>query len=175
MKKIIALILCLLLCIFCFAACEEKKDNGEADNDKGGESSAATVDFSVTYNSVKIELGADAKSVISALGAAKSTSPMGNCGGQGTLTKYVYQSVEIYVLTNSAGAETVDQITLLDDTLKTAKGISIGSSQDDVTKAYGNNYTKASETGMTYSSGSKNLKFTLRDGNVVGVDYMVVS
>lgn len=175
MKKIIALLLCLLLCIFCFAACEEKKDNGEADNDKGGESSAATVDFSVTYNSVKIAIGADAKGVISALGAAKSTSDAGNCGGQGTLTKYVYASVEIFVLTNSAGAETIDQITLLDDTVKTDKGISIGSSKDDVTKAYGKGFTQSGENGMIYSSGSKNLKFTLRDGNVVGVDYMVVS
>lgn len=177
MKKIIALALCLILCAFCFVACDDKGDKGDTDNDKdkGGESSSVSVDFSVTYNSTKITLGADAKPVISALGTAKSTSPMGNCGGQGTLTKYTYTSVEIYVLTNSAGAETVDQITLLDDTVKTDKGIVIGSTKDDVTKDYGNGYSKSGETGIVYSSGNKNLKFTFRDGNVVGIDYMVIS
>ncbi len=176
MKKILALILCLFLCAFCFAACE----GDEGGKDKNGEEGESTklqssVGFYVNYNSVKIELGADAKGVTSALGTPKSTSPQGSCGGQGTLTKYTYASVELYVLTSSSGDETFDQISLLDDTVKTDKGISIGSTKDEVVKAYGNGYTKSGETGMTYTSGNKNLKFTLRDGSVVGVDYMIVS
>lgn len=173
MKRFFALLLCLLM-VFCVAACDKdggNKDNGSNDND--GTKPKAAVSFYVEHNSVKIELGGDAKAVITALGTPKSTSPMGNCGGQGTLTKYTYASIEIYVLTSGA-KETVDQITLLDDSTKTPENITIGSTKDEVIKACGNAYSKVSDTGITYTSGDKNLMIQLRDGVVVGIDYRVL-
>ena len=159
--------------IFCVAACDEKGNNGDGTKDKGTTKPKAAVSFYVNYNSTKIELGGDAKAVITALGTPKSTSPMGNCGGQGTLTKYTYASIEIYVLT-SGDKETVDQITLLDDSIKTPENITIGATKDEVIKACGSAYSKISDTGITYTSGNKNLMIQLRDGAVVGIDYRVL-
>ena len=102
-----------------------------------------------------------------------SKQEAGSCAGQGTLTKYKYPSLEIYVLTNG-NVQTIDQITLLDDGIKTPEGIKIGSSADDVTKACGK-ATKQTETYMTYSSGKKTLQFQFRDGSVVGIDYRMVT
>ncbi len=173
MKRFFALLLCLLVA-FCVAACNKDKGDTDkdSDNDDGGASSKSSVSFYVNCNSVKVELGGDAKAVISALGTPKSTSPMGNCGGQGTLTKYSYASIEVYVLT-VGDKETVDQITLLDDSIKTPENITIGSTKDDVIKACGN-ATKLSDTNITYTSGNKNLMIQLRDGAVVGIDYRVL-
>ena len=63
MKRILALCTVLLL-IFSLAACSNKKDDGDnGDVNKGGSSS-----YSVTYNGQRIEIGADAKTLIPKLG-----------------------------------------------------------------------------------------------------------
>ncbi|MBQ8140146.1 MAG: hypothetical protein IJ038_00430 [Clostridia bacterium] len=174
MKRIFALLLCFLM-IFAVVSCSKDENEEENGGDKGiTTSQKSSVSFYVNYKSVKIELGADAKAVISALGTAKSSLSMGNCGGLGTLTKYVYDSLEIYVLA-SGSTETVDQITLLDDAVQTPEKVSVGSAKDAVISACGNGYSKMTDTSITYTSGSKNLKFTLRDGTVTGIDYLTVS
>ena len=176
MKKILAIFLCLLM-MLTFVACDSGKDNNK--KSEGGDSGSAvttkasesaSVKYYVNVGSVKVELGGDADAVITALGTPKATAEVGNCGGQGTLTKYSYASVEIYVLT-SGTSKTIDQITLLDDTVSTAEGIKIGSAQADV-KTKCKTPTKSSESSYTYTSGNKNLKFNFRDGAVVGIDYM---
>ena len=174
MKKFLALLLCILMA-FCVVACDKKKDKNSSDDEEGGNSNKPqqTVSFSVSYNSTKIALGADAKAIIATLGEPASKQEAGSCAGQGTLTKYKYPSLEIYVLTNG-NVQTIDQITLLDDGIKTPEGIKIGSSADDVTKACGK-ATKQTETYMTYSSGKKTLQFQFRDGSVVGIDYRMVT
>ena len=173
MKKILAIFLCLLM-MLTFVACDSGEDY---DDDNGGSGAATTkatesasVKYYVNVGSVKVELGADADAVITALGTPKATAEVGNCGGQGTLTKYTYASVEVYVLT-SGTSKTIDQITLLDDSISTAEGIKIGSTQNDV-KTKCKTPTKSSESSYTYTSGNKNLKFNFRDGAVVGIDYM---
>jgi hypothetical protein len=166
MKKFFALLLAALM-IFSLVACNG--DSTDTDNE-GNLKNPSTIDFYVNHNGVKIELGADAQPVIAVLGEPASKSEAGNCGGQGTLTKYVYASFELYVLT-STGGEVIDQITLLDDASTTAEGISIGATKDEVIAACGKSYAKNSDTGITYTSGNKNLIFKLRDGAVVGIDY----
>ena len=171
MKRIFALLVCLVLAlglISCDKGADKNKDNG---NDKNGEQSS--VSFYMNYGDVKIELLADANAVIEKLGAASSESEMGACGDQGTVTKYVYDNIELFVLKNGGNA-TVDQITFKSDLVKTPEGITIGSSKDDVIKAYGEGYAKCTDTEIRYTSGNKNLKLQLRDGSVVGIDYMVL-
>ena len=174
MKKILAIFLCLLMMVSVLAAC----DSGDGYKDDNSGSGAATtkategasVKYYVEFTGVKIELGADAEAVIDALGTPKATAEVGNCGGQGTLTKYTYTSIEVYVLTSGA-SKTIDQITLLDDSVSTPEGIKIGSTQNDV-KTKCKTPTKSSDASYTYTSGNKNLKFNFRDGAVVGIDYM---
>ena len=173
MKKILAIFLCLLM-MLTLAACNSAKDNGKGDDDSKATTTKATDSTSVKYyiefTGVKIELGADAEAALAALGTPKATAEVGNCGGQGTLTKYTYASLELYVLT-SGNSSTIDQITLLDDSIATPEGIRIGTAQADV-KTKCKNPTKSSDASYTYTSGNKNLKFNFRDGAVVGIDYM---
>ena len=169
MKRIFALLLCLVLTLG-FASCEKDDVNNNGANDD----KASSVNFYMNYNGNKIELGADATALLSSLGAPVSESEMGACGDMGTVTKYVYDNIELFVLKNGDKA-TVDQITFKSDLVKTPEGVTIGSSADDVIKALGENCTKRTDSEIRYTNGKKNLKFTLRDASVVGVDYMVVS
>ena len=175
MKRFFALLLCLILA-FALVACEGKKDkNAHRDDADGGadtEAKKSSVSFYVEYNSVKIELGADAAAVLAALGAPASSSAVGNCGGQGTLTKYVYTSIELYTL-NTGSAETVDGIIFLDDAVKCPEGVGVGSTADAVQKACGSGFTKKSDSAITYVSGNKSLIFTLKSGSVVAVEYAI--
>ena len=173
MKKILAIFLCLLM-LLTLLACDSGDDNKDKSDDGAAKTTAAESSAKVKYyveaGGVKIELGADADAIITALGTPKATAEVGNCGGQGTLTKYTYASMEIYVLT-SGSSKTIDQITLLDDTISTPEGIKIGSTKQDV-DAKCKTPTKSTESAYTYTSGNKNLKFNFRDGAVVGIDYM---
>lgn len=170
MKRIFALLLCLVLAIG-LVACDSGKDK---DKDKKDETEQGSTNFYMTYNNVKIELLADANAVIEKLGAPISQSEMGACGDQGTVVKYVYDNIELFVLKNGSKA-TVDQITLKSDLVKTSEGITVGATKDDVINAHGKDYAKCDDNEIRYTSGNKNLKFRLRDGSVVGVDYMVLS
>lgn len=170
MKRIIALLLCLLMA-FSFAACDnDKGDDGKKNDDTNG-GTQSKVSFSVVYkgtSEIKITLGADAKPILEALPEAKSKSSAGSCGAQGTVYKYVYDNFELFVLENESSS-TVDEITLKNDLIKTAEGVGIGSSKDDVIKACGNGYAKCDDTVIRYTSGSKNLQFSIKDGVVTGV------
>ena len=169
MKKILAIFLCLLM-MLTLVACNSAKgdDDSKAMTTKAIESTS--VKYYVEFTGVKIELGADAEAALATLGTPKATAEVGNCGGQGTLTKYTYASLELYVLT-SGTSSTIDQITLLDDSIATPEGIRIGAAQADV-KTKCKTPTKSSDASYTYTSGNKNLKFNFRDGAVVGIDYM---
>ena len=170
MKRITALLLSLVLALG-FVACGG--DNGG--NEQNDDQNKSNVNFYINYNSsTKIELGADATALIDQLGAPVSQSEMGACGDLGTVTKYVYDTIELFVL-KSGDKATVDQITLKSDLVKTPEGVTVGSSKDDVISAYGNGYAKCDDNEIRYTSGNKNLKFTLRDGSVVGINYLVLS
>ena len=171
MKRIFALLLCLILTLG-FAACGEGSDN--KGNEQNGNQNTSSLNFYINYKNVKIELGADATSLISALGTPVTQSEMGACGDLGTVTKYVYDEIELFVL-KSGDKATVDQITLKNDLVKTPDGVTIGSSKDDVLSACGKGYAKCDDGEIRYTSGNKNLKFTLRDGAVVGINYLVLS
>ena len=171
MKKILALALCLLTVAFAFS-CQKQ----EAPDDKNGDKTQTTtkapektVSFGVTYKQVKINLGEDAATVLSALGDPSSEESVGSCGGQGTLTKYLYPSVEIIVLTDAAGKATVDSISLRDDGATTQNGVGVGSTKQEILAACGNGYKAANDNGITYESGNYTLEFTLKDGAAVGV------
>lgn len=170
MKKILALILSLFMILVAFSACNE--GDGETDKGKndGGKNEGKEIAFYVNYKSAKIELSADASAVLNSLGTPKSSEPQVDCSGKGSLTKYVYESVTVYVL-DDGKTKTVDHITILDDSVKTPEGVTIGSERSAVNSAYGE---KSGETSVTYSSGKKHLIIGFRDGSVSSIDYRVI-
>lgn len=156
----------LVACLFCFAAvltlcaCDNSEKNG-------GQTSA--IQFYAEFNGVKIELGKKAENVLAKLGDAKYADNLGDCGGIGVQMKYTYDNVAVNTIKEKDG-EVIHKIAFLNDLVSTPKGISIGSSEDDVKKAYGE--PSSSENGkLTYKSGDLELEFTVKNGNVSAVNY----
>ena len=160
MKRIIALVLSILCCFALtigFNSCKQKaNESGDV--------------FYMEYKGTKIELGAKADGVISALGEAKSVKELGDCGGLGAQVKYTYSDIELYTL-KSADGESVDGISFTSDLVSTSKGISIGDSSDKVTEVYGQP-TEQSSGAMIYTEGNMSLKFKLSNGVVSAIDYL---
>ncbi len=163
LKRIFALSLALMLCVFSFAACNEEKP------DEQGNDSNTNI-FTFKKGDVTIELGKNATNVLSALGDASNVKELGDCGGLGAQIKYTYSGFDLYTL-KSGNEETIDQITFTSDTVQTPKGIYLGVSKDTVLEKYGK-ATKSDDSEIRYTSGNLTLKFTLKDGKVSEINYI---
>jgi len=159
-----------LLCVLSLAAC----NGDEAKETEGGSENSAGVSFYMTYNNVKIELGADADKVIDALGEPQKKTENGNCGGLGTQYKYSYPSIDIYVLESTDGNAVIDQITFRDDLVSTSEGVSIGSTLAEAKKALGEP-TSSTSSALLYTKGQYNLKLGIDGDLITEINYLTVS
>ncbi len=147
MKKILALFMALLL-IFSLAACT---DSGDDNNDN------LKANFFLMYNGEKIEIGADAKTLMPKLGAY--TSEDGEACGTGE-KDVIYSLSGIEIETHVSGeSEKVRQIKLLDDSHTTFEGVTIGSTRDDVIATYGKDYTEGSGGAIRYVGEDTAIEF----------------
>ena len=166
MKKVSLIVLALILCVasvFSLASC----DNGE----KPDETSMDI--FYTTFNGTKIELGANAAPVITALGEANEVKSLGDCGGFGAQIKYVYDDFEIFTLKNDKG-ETIDGISFVNDIASTSKGICLGDGSSKIIEEYGEP-TQKSDTEIRYKKDNLVLKFKISDGEVTEIDYLRIT
>ena len=163
MKRILALSIVLLL-IFALVACSDKKDDGDnGDSVNGG----AVAGYSVTYNGQKIEIGADAKTLIPKLGSYTSVDGEA-CGTDEKDVIYTLSGMEIETHVNKDG-EIVRKIEILNDSQKTDKGITIGATREEVIAAYGKNYTEGTGA-IRYESGNTAIEFYFgASGNVSNI------
>ena len=139
------------LLILSLAACGEQENDN---NDKGNSNTAK--EYYLTYNGVKLEVGGEAAALLSKLG-----NPEGEigeaCGTDERDVIYALSGVEIETHV-SGQSEIVRQIKITNDSQSTQKGITIGSSRDDVVKAYGNGYKEGSSGALRYEGGSSAIE-----------------
>ena len=162
-RRILCLTLALVCAIMLASALVACNDGGE--ENEGGASNP----FFVNYKDTKIELDKKAEGVLEKLGEPKYSDNLGDCGGIGVQMKYTYDDITVNTLKEKDG-EVIHKIGFLNDLVSTPKGISIGSSEDDVRAAYG---TPSSEENgkLTYKSGDLELEFTVKNGSVSAVNY----
>lgn len=154
LTHVLLLTLALCLCLPLFAAC-------------GGGSDTKT--YSFRSGSATLTPGTLAKDALAALGAPLSFSESGSCGGiPGTDKVYRYTGFTVYTVPGTEG-DTVSEVVLTDDSVKTPEGLSIGSTRQAVTDALG--IGEQSGDTLVYTGGGTRLTFSLRDGKVTGIRY----
>ena len=125
--------------------------------------------YTFVYNGVAISPHTDATPVVEALGEPKSYTEEASCAFEGLDKTYYYGS--FYLATYPMdGKDYIYTIWFADDTVTTAEGIRIGSTQAQVEEVYGAdafNGTNAFE--MT--KGNSRLTVLITDGVVSGVRY----
>lgn len=118
----------------------------------------------------EIAMGQDAKTIVASLGTPKDTYSSPSCAFEGEDTVYDYGSYQITTFV-SEGVEKFTGVYLMDETQSTKEGIHIGSSLDDVIKAYGSKYVESFGS-YTYSLEKTDLAFVIVDDRVISVSYL---
>lgn len=120
--------------------------------------------------SVEIVPGEDSSAVLSALGKENSYDEVDiGCGNNEVGKVYSYSGFKIQTYPDNS-KDYVDTVTITNDSVSTPEGITIGSSREDVIKAYGDGYTEKSN-GIVYIKDKTMLSFVIRDGAVTSVVY----
>ena len=153
-RYLLFLSLAALLCLLPLVSC-------------GGADESETYSFS--SGSVTLTPGALAGDSLTALGDPLSFSESGSCGGiPGTDKVYLYKGFTVYTVPGTEG-DTISEIVLTDDSVKTPDGLAIGSTKQAVTDALGAG--TLSGDALIYVGGGTRLTFSFRDGKVTGIRY----
>lgn len=138
---------------------------GGSDNGSDGAAQSAGGDgFTFTSGSTEIEMNADASAVVDELGDADNYFESESCAFEGLDKVYSYPGFQL----NTYPVDDKDyvlSVVFMDDTVSTDEGISIGSTKDEVTEAYGDPSSE-SATELVYEKGDTELKVGL-DGDSV--------
>ena len=147
MKKFLALCIALLL-VLAMAGC----GTTPVDNDN-----VQLNNYYIMYNGIKLDVGVDMSNYLSKLG--EYTSEDGEaCGTDEKDVIYTFSGIEMETHV-SGSSEIVRMIKIVDDSQSTVKGITIGSTRDEVIKAYGNGYTEGSAGALRYEGDTSAIEF----------------
>ena len=116
-----------ILVIMLFAAC-------------GGQSGFSEEDLIFSYNGDAFKLDSDASLLINALGEDYTYSEAVSCAYVGMDKRFSYDGIDIYTYPLD-DIDKIDEIYITSDQYTTNKGITIGSTLDEIKAAYGENYT----------------------------------
>lgn len=135
----------------------------------GGENTADTFTFT-TADGKEVAVNADMADVLAELGEEQSYFEAESCAFEGLDKTYTYPG---FVITTRPDGDKdyVNSIRLTDDTVSTGEGVYIGSTEADVTTAYGES-TSDTEGMLSYTAGDVALNFILEDGVVTSIEYL---
>ncbi|MCR5593383.1 MAG: hypothetical protein K6F79_06520 [Saccharofermentans sp.] len=187
-KKIMSLVLAGTM-LFALASCSSDEDTApvvlsggqasQAEGQAAGESVSEGTDatsssdaYVFTYNGIDIPMNAPADDIIAALGDGYQYFEAPSCAYEGMDKVYTYGSVVVRSYTRD-GVDYIAAVELKDDTVSTPEGIRIGSTDEEVTAAYG---TERSEgvAGYEYTMGDSYLSFVMENGKVTAITYTAI-
>ncbi len=176
MKRFILLFAIMLVFTGCSNAGTTKPGNEEAAgntaNNTQEPTGTNTEGFSFEYNDVKIPMNVDAAPIVTALGESVDYFEAASCAFQGLDKIYSYNGFELGTYPNG-DKDYVSYVTLLDDSVSTDKGVYVGSALDEVTAAYGNEYTVEGSS-YVYRLGESKLTFIVEEDVVAQVTYSAI-
>lgn len=149
-------------------------DNEDTDSEGSNEGSDPFNEYDdliFTYGGSTITLGEDMDSVFDEIGEPNYETEGQPCTTGGTIKIYTYDEIEIQGYPEVDGTYTVCSIQLKSSYVETEKGISIGSSFDDMVGIYGDGYTTLGASTYRYysASGSRYLEFYVEDDYVADI------
>ena len=156
-KNFLAFILCILA--LALVSCEQIEERG-AENG-----------YFFEANGVTFCVGDDAMAVADRLGTPNKSSRAPSCAGVGEDIVYVYSGFRVTAYSEQ-NKEKIVGIELTNDLFSTVEGVSIGTDSDAVRDIYG---TPDSISGamMEYKSGGVRLQFSISDGKVKAIKYLL--
>ena len=173
MKKIIAI---LLACTFALAlaACNggsaAPTDNKTTQSQSAPAGTAPALPLQFAPKGTAIEIGAPPAPVLEALGEPLANFESPSCALKAKDVTYKYQGFELTVTYPEQGEDYISGVRLLDDTYEIPGGVTIGSTIEDITAAYGTDY-REDNGHYYYAKGLCILHFAITEGRAVRITY----
>ena len=157
--------------------CNDSDGGGKTTTPAGGVQAAAgntgqnsgDDKYTFTYEGIDIVLGAEAGPIVKALGEPKHVFEDPSCAFEGIDKMYYYDGFIVNTYPDG-DKDYVLSVVFSDDSVKTDKGIYLGMTLEDITKAYGDGYEN--DLGLyTYTLGLTELSFIIEDGKIADIKY----
>jgi hypothetical protein len=175
-KQLILVIAVMLV----FTGCGNKETTKQGNDEAAGsttnnteESSGTTTEgFTFEYNEVSIPMNVDAAPIVEALGESVDYFEAASCAFQGLDKIYSYNGFELGTYPNG-DKDFISYVTLLDDSVSTDKGVYVGSALEEVTTAYGKEYTVEGSS-YVYRLGESKISFIVEEDTVTQITYSAI-
>lgn len=129
-----------------------------------------------TYNGCPLPMNAEFGPLLDYIGQPESYFEAPSCAFDGIDKTYTYAQIVVLTYPNEDD-ESIDYISsvrLLDDTISTPEGVSIGDKTSDVVAAYGSDYDDFGNQ-YSYCDGDTFLNFLLDGDTVTSIEYIAIN
>lgn len=175
MKKTVLTLLVALSCV-CLCACgggNNSENVGGNNTNVGGNQSEndQTKDASYVfkYDGMEFSVNEDIESVVGKLGEPVAYYEAASCAFEGLDKFYTYSSFQLDTYPKD-GKDLVASIYFKDDLVKTAEGVSLYMTKDDMISAYGD-ATTVNDNEYIYEKGNGRLHFILDGDEIISIEY----
>ena len=179
MKRLQALFPALLL-ILSLAACgggqSSPTDSQDQGSNAGIPSPKAGSELVFTYKDCPLPMNAEFGPLLDYLGEPDSYFEAASCAFDGLDKTYTYGGVEIitYPDESKEDVDYISSVRLLDNSVSTPEGVTIGSSEAEVTAAYGEDREEYGQQ-VEYENGDCVLSILFEGGKAISVEYTAVN
>lgn len=136
-------------------------------------SPAAGSKYVPTYRDCPLPMNADFAPLLDFLGEPDSYFEAASCAFDGLDKTYTYAGVEIITYPDGE-RDYISSVRILDSSVSTPEGITIGAAQDEVAAAYGEDFQELGKQ-YVYEDGDAQLSVLFEDGTAISVEYTALN
>lgn len=129
--------------------------------------------YVLSYQGCPLPANADFAPLLAYLGDPASYFEAESCAFEGLDKTYTYDGVEI-VTYPDGDVDRISSVRILSGAVATPEGITIGSTPEDVTAAYGEDYAAIGQQ-YSYDDGDCTLSVLFQDGKAISVEYTAIN
>ena len=176
MKRLLILALSLAL-VLSLAACGGKDDSNSAGNNNQTSTSApvtkANSKYVPSYKGCDLPMNAEFAPILAFLGEPDSYFEAASCAFDGLDKTYTYSGLEI-VTYPDGDKDFVSSVRILDGSVSTPEGVTIGSTQEEVAAACGADFQEIGKQ-YVYADGDAEFSILFEDGKAISVEYVAIN
>lgn len=175
MKRLCTLALALMLALS-LAACGGKGDGKtqpSGPQDAGTPNPTANSKFVPAFKSCPLPMNAEFAPLLDFLGEPASYFEAASCAFDGLDKTYTYAGLEVITYPNGE-KDYVSSVRILDNSVSTPEGITIGSTREEVTAAYGADFQEVGSQ-YVYEDGDATLNILFENDAAISVEYIAVN
>ena len=129
--------------------------------------------YVLTYRDCPLPMNAEFAPLLDFLGEPDSCFEAASCAFDGLDKTYTYAGVEIITYPDGE-RDYISSVRILDGSVSTPEGITIGSAQEDVVAAYGEGFQELGKQ-YVYEDGDAQLSVLFEDGAAISVEYTALN